>query len=152
MDVIFRIAALRYNDNMKSYKSKDHVALCIFLIPAILIACLDVRFCYHMYELGLEKIIAELSTAILALSLLFSFTGLIIFWLLNICPIRINVYSDSFEFVYVCRNKIKVKAENIKVLTKENDANGWYVILYMRKRFTRVSSDEFPKLKNLLGW
>ena len=77
-----------------------------------------------MYDLGFEKISVELSTAILALVLLLGFTGLIVFWLLNVCPIRINVYSDSFEFVYVCRNKIKVKAENIKVLIKDSDEAG----------------------------
>ena len=70
---------------MKSYKSKDHIALCIFLILAIFIAYVDIRFCYRMYEFGLEKISAELFTAILALVLLCSFTGLIIFWLLDIC-------------------------------------------------------------------
>ncbi len=135
---------------MKSYKSKDNVSLYIFLILAIFLVGVDVYFCCHMCSLGLEQIKKELLEAVLSLVTLFSFTGLIIFWLLNANPIRINVFDDCYEFVYVCRNKIKVKVKDIKVVSGDYVDDGWYVILYMRKRFTRVSSDEFPKLKELM--
>ena len=103
-----------------------------------------------MCSLGLEQIKKELLETVLSLAIVFSFTGLIIFWLLNANPIRINVFDDYYEFVYVCKNEIKVKVKDIKVVSGDYVDDGWYVILYMRKRFTRVSSDEFPKLKELM--
>ena len=139
------------NEEMKSYKLKDKSSLYFCLLFAIVVLCIiDLRFCVMIYQSGIDDIRNNLRLIIVDCALLFSFTGVILFGLLNIFPVKINVYRDFIEFVYVCRNKIKVKTSDIKVRNKLNEGKKWSAVLYMHKRFTYITSDDFPKLKFLI--
>ena len=138
------------NEETKSYKLKDKSSLYFCLLFTLVIFGIDLIFCRMIYQSGIDDIRNNLKLVIVDCILLFSFTGLILFWLLNIFPVKINVLRDYIEFVYVCRNKIRVKASDIKVHNKIDEGKEWSAVLYMRKRFTYISSDDFPKLKFLI--
>ncbi|PWJ71686.1 MULTISPECIES: hypothetical protein [unclassified Fibrobacter] len=134
----------------KVYKAKGMFAIIFFLLPALFIAYTDVSCCYAIIMSRLNCVQTDWSVTVAELFVLLSFTGVILFWLLNMCPVRIIESGEKFEFVYLFRNKVKVKKEGIRILQRDIDADGWYAILFLRGRFTFISDADYPQLQHLI--
>lgn len=134
----------------KIYKAKGKFSFFFFLLPAVFIICTDIRCCYAIIASLHNGVQTDWFVSIIELSVLLSFTGVILFWLLNMNPVRIIECNDVFEFVYLCRNKVIVKKMNINILQKDIDDDGWYAILFLQGRFTYISGVDFPKLRHLI--
>ena len=132
----------------KSYKAKSFVGVCLFLIPALFV------FVVFGVQVGYDFIVNDFDDIREHLSIWFFvvyyvFIGFILFLILNLNPVRINIDGDEIEFVYVCRNKIRVNIDDVKVLSYADYGKTWYAIVYVRKRLMRISSAAFPALKYL---
>ena len=132
----------------KSYKAKSFVGVCLFLIPALFV------FVVFGVQVGYDFIVNDFDDIREHLSIWFFvvyyvFIGFILFLILNLNPVRINIDGDEIEFVYVCRNKIRVNIDDVKVLSYVDYGKTWYAIVHVRMRLMRISSAEFPALKYL---
>ena len=119
-----------------------------FLIPALFV------FVVFGVQVGYDFIVNDFDDIREHLSIWFFvvyyvFIGFILFLILNLNPVRINIDGDEIEFVYVCRNKIRVNIDDVKVLSYVDYGKTWYAIVHVRMRLMRISSAEFPALKYL---
>lgn len=135
---------------MNTFKSKYPYPGWYIVIWIMLVLFFDVATLYTFLTKS-NLFIEDPATFCVINLIVFLFSALILFWLINFEPVMISCADTHLEFGFFLKNKVQVKFDEVKVLYKSEYRDEWSVILIVRKRYVAISSKTFPgEIKKVL--